>query len=186
VRAAEVAEQVPIGLDPFTLRAVAEQVREAFDRQMASDGRWAYAVDGGGLRIDYHDANDLPTALAPLLGFCSADDPAWRATMAFAFSEANPGFVTGEPGGLGSAHTPGPWPLGEIQAWIHARITGDEASAESSLARLVAWAFADGMLPEAVALSGPIRHWFAWPGTALAALVLLDARGELSDRLRAR
>jgi uncharacterized protein len=186
MRAAELAEQVPIGLDPSALRAVAEQVREAFDRHIVADGRWAYAVDGGGLRIDYHDANDLPTALAPLLGFCGADDPAWRATMAFAFSEANPGFVPGESGGLGSAHTPGPWPLGEIQAWIHARIIGDEASAGRSLARLVAWSFADGMLPEALASSGPIRHWFAWPGAALAGLVMLDARDELAERLGAR
>jgi hypothetical protein len=46
------------------------------------------------------------------------------------------------------------------------------------------------MLPEAYSATGPmerIRHWFAWPGAALAALRLLDAdpRGDGLQRLRA-
>jgi hypothetical protein len=186
VRAAEVAEQVPIGLDPAALHAVAEQIRASFDRHIVANGRWAYAVDGGGVRIDYHDANDLPTAMAPMLGFCGADDPAWRATMAFAFSPANPAFVSGDRGGLGSGHTPGPWPLGEVQAWIYARSVRDDQAAARAVARLVESAFPDGMLAEALAPGGPVRHWFAWPGAGLAALALLDARGELAGRLAAR
>jgi hypothetical protein len=44
------------------------------------------------------------------------------------------------------------------------------------------------MLPEAYSTTlDPdvrIRHWFAWPGAAFSALVLLDARGALEGRFR--
>jgi meiotically up-regulated gene 157 (Mug157) protein len=143
--------------------------------------RWAYAVDGRGLVVDYHDANDLPTALAPIWGFCAADDPGWHGTMAFAFSVANPGFVDGPDGGLGSRHTPGAWPLGHIQAWLVGRAMGDEAATRAAIGRLQRAAFADGMLPEARAIddgeSIAIRHWFAWPGAAFGAFWRLDRRG---------
>jgi hypothetical protein len=40
------------------------------------------------------------------------------------------------------------------------------------------------MLPEVYAEGRErIRHWFAWPGAALAALRLLDATGTLDTRL---
>lgn len=61
---------------------------------MGSDP-WPYAVDLSGCRVAYHDANDLPTALAPLWGFCRSDDPGWGATMAFAFSPQNPAWADG-------------------------------------------------------------------------------------------
>jgi uncharacterized protein len=54
------------------------------------------------------------TALAPLLGFCGADDPIWRATMRFAFSDRNSAYCPGRFGGLGSRHTPGTWTLGDV------------------------------------------------------------------------
>jgi hypothetical protein len=45
------------------------------------------------------------------------------------------------------------------------------------------------MLPEAYGADGPddfrVRHWFAWPGAAIAALLILDARGEIEPFLRA-
>ena len=177
-----------IGLPAERLRSMAGRVREAFERHLVVGGRWAYAVDGRGGRVDYHDANDLPTALAPAWGFCRADDPVWLRTTAFAFSTANPGFIDGPDGGLGSLHTPGVWALGLIQAWLIGRLTGDEGAAGQALERLERAAFADAMLPEAFLLVGDehvrIRHWFAWPGAALAALWLLDRGGRLG-RLRA-
>jgi hypothetical protein len=58
-----------------------------------------------------------------------------------------------------------------------------------ALARLDEVAFADGMLPEAYSPSRlqdwRVRHWFAWPGAALAALRLLDRDGRLESRLSA-
>src|SRR5450759_4986017 len=53
--------------------------------------------------------------------------------------------------------------------------------------RLEDAAFADGMLPETYRPDGGrIRHWFAWPGAALAALTLLDRDARLDERLSAR
>ena len=188
-RLAEMADTGMLAMDGPALHAVCASVRSAFDARMASgDGPWAYAVDTEGRRVDYHDANDLPVALAPLLGFCAADDSGWRATMRFAFSPRNPAWFDGPRPGLGSLHTRRPWPLGDIQAWIVGHLTGDPAASANALERLRLAAFADGMLPEARSTGdgARIRHWFAWPGAALAALRLLDEAGRLRERLSAR
>ena len=106
-RAGEMVTQGVLRLDPTTFTAAADAVREAFTGHFATGGGpWPYAVDALGTTVRYHDANDLPVALAPLWGFCAPDDPGWAATMAFAFSSANPAFVSGRLSGLGSAHTP--------------------------------------------------------------------------------
>jgi uncharacterized protein len=187
-RLAEMAEAVPIGLEAADLRRRAEAVRAAFDTFRSADGGpWAYAVGSDGQRVRYHDANDLPIALAPAWGFCAPDDRGWLATRDFAFSPRNPGWFAGRRSGLGSVHTPGPWPLGDVQAWIVARSVGDRGAADDALARLREAAFEDGMLPEAYPTEGeePIRHWFAWPGAVLAALRILDTNGRLEPMLRA-
>lgn len=186
-RMAEMARAGALALKEGDLRAVAERTHAAFGRSLIGSGRWAYAGNGAGRQVEYHDANDLPTALAPLWGFCPADDPAWRATMDWAFSPANPGYVAGDQGGLGSRHTPGAWTLGDVQQWIVARTVGGEEAGRMALERLRAAAFDDGMLPEAYSAGGPdirIRHWFAWPGAAIGAFLVLDARGELESVLR--
>ena len=190
-RLAELAESGAGALDAAALRGTAAAVRDTFaSRLAASPGPWPYAVDARGHGVAYHDANDLPVALAPLWGFCDPDDAGWRATMAFAFSDANPAWSPGARRGLGSSHTPGAWTLGDVQAWIRARATGDRGAMTASLERLGEVAFGDGMLPEAYAADGRtdghVRHWFAWPGAALAALLLLDRRGLLEERLSAR
>lgn len=158
---------------------LAPRLRAAFTVDGPGDPHWVYAIDGQGGVSRYHDANDLPTAVAPLWGFCPPDDPQWRATMAFAFSSANPGYVSGRRGGLGSRHTPGTWPLGDVQEWVAASLAGAPARAERALRRLVAAATPDGMLPEAYDpdVGRPlVRHWFAWPGAALGALWLAGGR----------
>jgi len=157
---------------------VADTIRRATRRHFAAEGpfgaQWAYEVDGNGEARLYHDANDVPTALAPLWGFCDASDRRWAATMRFAFSTHNLGYCPGPFGGLGSLHTPGTWPLGDIQEWVAASLLGDEEESERALARLVAVASEDGMLPEAYdPQTGKwrARHWFAWPGALLGALL---------------
>ena len=168
-----------LAVDPATFATAAQATRSAFAAAFERGDRpWPYAVDRDGVGEAYHDANDLPVAMAPAWGFCAADDPGWRATMDFAFSPANPGWVAGTRAGLGSAHTPGVWTLGDLQAWIHARATGDEPAVREAIARLRASALADGMLPEACDPDDgtPIRLWFAWPGAAFAALSLADRR----------
>jgi hypothetical protein len=173
------------GADAAAVAAtLALRLRAAFTVNGPGDPSWAYAIDGRGGASRYHDANDLPTALAPLWGFCPADDPQWRATMAFAFSPANPAHVSGRRGGLGSRHTPGTWPLGDLQEWVASSLTGDSSHAERALRRLVDAATPDGMLPEAYDsdVGRPlVRHWFAWPGAALGALWLAGGRGDFDS-----
>jgi len=156
---------------------IADHIRAAINHhfivQRDADQLFAYAVDGrGGFHL-YHDANDIPLVLAPIWGFCPADDPIWLNTLAFAFSDANPGgFYTGH---LGSVHTRAPWPLGDIQAAIVARIQHDAAREQQILTHLDSIAQWDGALPEAYdASTGAIvsRTWFAWPNAALACLQL--------------
>lgn len=158
-----------------------EALRRLILDRFTHDGRFAYAV-GRGVR-HYHDANDLPTVLAPLWGFCAADDPVWRATVAFAWSGDNDGHFAGPLGGLGSLHTPHPWPLGDLQRLIVARATRDadlERDAWTRLRGVETW---DGLLPEAYhERDGSVvsRHWFAWPVALRASL----AAGRVGGRPR--
>jgi meiotically up-regulated gene 157 (Mug157) protein len=166
-------------LDRAELADRASRVREATHRGFVSSGphghQWAYEANGRGATRLYADANDVPTAFAAAWGFCRADDPVWRATMRFAFGEANPAYRAGPWGGLGSFHTPGTWPLGDAQEWIVASATGDTEAAELAVGRLVAVASEDGLLPEAYdpeTGAWTARHWFAWPAALVGTLAL--------------
>src|SRR5437868_54449 len=146
----------------------ADAVRDATLLHFTDAARFAYAVSGP--RADgarhYHDANDFPTVFAPGWGFCSAKDPRWRATIDFAWSEANEGYFSGPVGGLGSVHTPDPWPLGDLQEIVVARVLGDPERERRARDRLDLVQMWDGMLPEAYDEgTGAVasRHWFAWP-----------------------
>jgi meiotically up-regulated gene 157 (Mug157) protein len=152
--------------------AMAAQLRGDVDRVFIAEYKgqrmYAYAADARGNFRFYHDANDLPLALAPAWGFVAADDPIWGATIQFAFSSDNSeGFYDGR---LGSVHTPAPWPLGDIQQLIVARAIGDTELERLIQTRLRSTAQWDGALPEAYeAVTGRLvsRHWFAWPNAAL-------------------
>lgn len=156
----------------------ANEVHEATRSGFTDEGRFAYAVHGaqGDGARHYHDANDLPTVFAPAWGFCGADDPVWRATIEFAWSAANEGYFAGSLGGLGSLHTRHPWPLGDLQDVVIARVVGDGARERRAFERLDRVETWDGLLPEAYdETTGAVasRHWFAWPA-ALRALIVLD------------
>jgi uncharacterized protein len=182
-RLAEAARAM--GLPRGGFAAQAARSRAALREHLVVGGplgrQWAYAGDGQGGHELMVDANDLPLPLAPLWGFCRASDRAWRATMRFATHPANPAFVPGRLGGVGSRHTPGTWTLGDIGRWVAAGVTGDREASDAALARLVTVALDDGMLPEAYDPEGSgraVRHWFAWPGAALGALVLEHAQAD--------
>jgi hypothetical protein len=175
------------GLHPQAADDVAglpERIAERFATDGPFGPQWAYAIDGHRRAHLYQDANDIPTALAPRWGLCPADDPVWRATMAYAWSADNPGFVPGTRGGLGSRHTPGStWPLGDLQEWVVASLAGDQRRVAQVLDRLIGAATPDGLLPEAYDPADQrvtARHWFAWPAAALGALYLCG--GTLADK----
>jgi hypothetical protein len=151
---------------------MAEQIRREIDRAFIAqhEGQqiYAYATNGAGKHHFYHDANDLPLALAPCWHFVSADDPVWRATMDFAFSDKNVGGYYD--GRLGSVHTQAAWSLGDIQELIIARATEDEEREQRAIEHLRRAAQWDGALPEAYnPATGEVvsRHWFAWPNATL-------------------
>lgn len=160
------------------LGLASDPVRGRFTVDGPFGRQWAYEIDGRGAHRFYHDANDLPTALAPLVGFCAPCDPTWCTTMRFAFSHHNAAYRPGAYGGLGSLHTPGTWTLGDVQEWVVASVLGDAPRATRALERLLAVAGDGGLLPEAYdARTGraPIRRWFAWPGASLGWLLLRHA-----------
>ncbi|MCI0710184.1 MAG: glycoside hydrolase family 125 protein [Chloroflexi bacterium] len=134
---------------------------------------FAYAVDGLGNASFYHDANDVPLAMAPVWGFTTTDDPVWLATIDFAFSPANEGGYYGD-GFLGSVHTRAPWALGDCQRLLIGRLLGDremETQARDHLQRAAQW---DGALSEgydASTFDVVSRHWFAWPNALYAGLI---------------
>jgi hypothetical protein len=130
---------------------------------------YAYATDGNGQHHFYHDANDIPLVLMPAWGFCMVDDELWKATIAFAFSDANRGGFYAP--ALGSVHTAAPWSLGDVQEWILTRLTGDTDHEQVVLRRMQGAAQWDGSLPEAYdADTGAVvsRNWFLWPSVAYA------------------
>lgn len=152
--------------------ALRREIDVSFIAMHAGQRLYAYASDGAGQYHLYHDANDTPLALMPAWGFCEADNPVWRATADFAFSEANDGGFYG--GRLGSVHTRAAWPLGDGQEWLIAQATGDDPRRERAEGHLNQAARWDGALPEACdPISGETisRHWFAWPNALVAALI---------------
>jgi hypothetical protein len=179
-RLASLADRLGLARPP--LAELAARTRAAVDSHFLVQGphgqQWASSVDGHGGSELYLDATDLPVALAPLWGFCKSGAPPWRATLRFGLGPANPAWVEGAAGGLGSRHTPGTWTLGDILAWLAFGLMGERDASDAALSRLVAAAFTDGMLPEAYDPEGSgsaVRHWFAWPAAILGWLVLEHA-----------
>lgn len=138
------------------------------------DGRqiFAYLTDLHGRYQFYHDANDLPTILTPLWGFCEKTDPRWLETLRFAFTPENEGgYYSGRYEGLGFVHTPHKWPLGDGQELLFAWLTEDDELRQRVLNKLRETCTWDGMFNEAVDENTGVvlsRHWFSWPGAFIA------------------
>lgn len=140
---------------------------------------FAYLTDGGHNQVFYLDANDIATLYAPSWGFISsqAELQLWMNTMRFGLSTRNEGYYgPGEPfGGLGSVHTPAPWPLGYFQEYIFAKMRHDTQAEASASKRIMGSAQWDGSFPEAVsAQTGECtsKAWFSWPGAMIASAFL--------------
>lgn len=167
---------------PSQLQTMAGQIKQDLYRHMVARPPqqglpvFTYLTDLQGHYQFYHDANDWPTILAPAWGFCHQTDLAWLDTIDFAFSPANlRGYYPGALGGLGSVHSPHPWPLGLIQELYLARLLRNRRRFRDTwakLAKVVCW---DGNFPEAIdEKSGQVasRHWFGWPGAMLTTVLL--------------
>lgn len=168
---------------PFTTHDFAtwaENVHQAsltaFRTEREGETVFAYVTNLHGHSQLYYDANDLPTVYAPLWGFCDPRDKVWKQTLQFALSTDNRGgFYTGIFGGLGSIHTPHPWPLGDVQELLYAQVIGDQERWQrvwQKLMQIVQW---DGLFSEAInEETGQVesRHWFSWPGASLSTILI--------------
>ncbi|WP_313639093.1 glycoside hydrolase family 125 protein [Paenibacillus sp.] len=139
---------------------------------------FAYLTDLKGNFQNYHDANDLPAVYAPIWGFCSKEDVKWIHTMEFGFSEENiGGFYTGTYSGLGSVHTPHPWPLGYAQELLFSEVMKDSIRHDKVFQKLMEIVQWDGLYSEAInEETGGVqsRHWFSWPGAYISTLFCRD------------
>jgi meiotically up-regulated gene 157 (Mug157) protein len=175
----------PRGLRVRDLEDHAKQLRLAVfnhfvvPRPADDEQFFAYLCDGKGNRRLYHDANDLPTLLAVKWGFVelAPEINIWKNTMGFGFSSANEkGYFGGGPfAGLGSVHTPNPWPLGYFQEFMYAHMMGDKGAQEDASRRIQNAMSFDGTFPEAVdAETGTItsKAWFSWPGCMIASALI--------------
>ena len=139
----------------------------------------------------YHDANDLPFALAPLWEFIDAEDEIFRNTVEFAFSNENRGYYDGGFGGLGSDHAKGHWPLGDSQllaialAMVKKRDKTGKKLWQNTLKTLQSIVMNDGLFSESVyPETGKVftRYWFAWPGATISWLYLMSAVDKIKKK----
>ncbi|HZP51418.1 glycoside hydrolase family 125 protein [Actinocrinis sp.] len=137
--------------------------------------RWAYEVDGRGGVLEMDDAN-IPSLLAlPLIGYCRADDPVYRATRAFVLSERNPYFYRGSAAsGVGSPHTPRRhvWPIAIATAGLTSTEPADKRAAIDTL---LATHVGTTRIHESFHVDRPTswtRGWFSWAEAMFSELVL--------------
>ena len=171
--------------DASRLHSLAENVRLATLRSFvtiepyAKQPIFAYLTNGDGQHTLYHDANDIPTLLAPVWNFVHSTHELklWSNTMQFGLSSQNgKGYCTGKPfGGLGSVHTPGPWPLGYFQEFLFAQMTENLVAEKDAWRRIRAAMLWDGLFSEAVdyrTAECTSRAWFSWPGSMIGSALL--------------
>lgn len=186
-RIAETIERVHCQgqLEASGLKRCAEEVRSATLLHFAAtnpdtkEQMWAYLVSGAGDYKFYHDANDVPTLYAPVWGFAKNQDEIrlWYNTMRFGICAQNSeGYAAGEAfGGLGSVHTPGPWPLGYFQELSFARMTKDTTAEVGAWRKLQAAMSWDGLFSEAVdhcTAKCTSKAWFSWPGSMVGSAIV--------------
>jgi hypothetical protein len=155
--------------------------------QMVNDSTgksmFAYLTDGAGNTTAYHDANDIPTLFVPEWNFAKSkrELELWKNTMDFGLSPLNEkGYFVGEPfGGLGSVHTPGPWPLGYFQEFVYAQLTNNAVAEEDAWRRITGAMLWDGLFSEAVdyrTAECTSKAWFSWPGSMIGSAIIHSNR----------
>ena len=161
-------------------RALADEVAAALEQYAVVEhpvyGRiWAYEVDGFGNAYLMDDAN-VPSLLSlAYLGCCDADDPVYRNTRRFVWSEDNPYFRRGRAGeGIGGPHigTQAVWPMSIM---MRAFTATDDEEIRWCIRTLLDTDAGKGFMHESFHRDNAAdytRDWFAWQNTLFGELIV--------------
>lgn len=144
---------------------------------------YAFEVDGFGNAHMMDDSNAPSLLSLPYLTDVSVDDPVYRNTRRFVWSNSNPYFFSGEAGeGIGGPHVGYDmvWPMSII---MKAMTSDDEEEIATAVAMLMATDAGTNFIHESFHKDDPskfTRDWFAWQNTLFGELILkLIADGRL-------
>lgn len=136
---------------------------------------YAYEVDGFGNQLLMDDAN-VPSLLAmAYLGDVPADDPVYRNTRNFVWSEDNPYFFKGKAGeGIGGPHVgyDMPWPMSIM---MKAFTATDDAEIKQCIEMLMTTDAGTGFMHESFNKDDATKYtrdWFAWQNTLFGELII--------------
>ena len=136
---------------------------------------YAFEVDGFGNQLLMDDAN-VPSLLAlPYLGDVDIDDPVYRNTRRFVWSEDNPYFFKGKAGeGIGGPHIGYDmiWPMSIMMKAFTSR---DDDEIRYCIKMLMATDAGTGFMHESFHKDDPenfTRAWFAWQNTLFGELII--------------
>lgn len=136
---------------------------------------YAYETDGYGNYNLMDDAN-VPSLLSlPYLGYCTPDDPLYRATRAFILSDDNPYFFRGALAeGIGSPHTAHGY-VWHIGITMQGLTSTDSAEQARLIDMLIATTAGTNFMHESFDPNAPenySRSWFAWANSLFAEFIL--------------
>jgi meiotically up-regulated gene 157 (Mug157) protein len=136
---------------------------------------WAYEVDGYGNSLMMDDANAPGLLSLAYLGCCEIDDPLYRRTRAFAWSDANPWFFRGRVAeGIGGPHVGREyvWPMSIL---MRAFTSVDDNEILQCLRWLRDTTAGTGFMHESFHCDDAAdftRSWFAWANTLFGELLV--------------
>lgn len=161
--------------------ALAAEVKSALERHAAlvnpatNRRQWAFEVDGFGSAIFMDDAN-VPSLIAiPYFTDIPKDDPIYRATREFVWSENNPYFHKGKAlTGIGGPHCGADtiWPMSLI---LRALTSDNDDEIRESIEMIVHSDADTGFIHESVNRDNAkrfSRKWFAWANTLFGELIV--------------
>ena len=161
-------------------RALADEVEAALKQYATFEHPefgtiYAFEVDGFGNKYLMDDSNAPSLLSMAYLGDVDADDPIYRNTRRFVWSEANPYFFKGTAGeGIGGPH------IGYDMAWpmsimMKAFTSQDDAEIKECVEMLLTTDADTGFMHESFNVNDPTdftREWFAWQNTLFGELIL--------------
>ncbi|EJX05608.1 Uncharacterized conserved protein UCP028846 [gut metagenome] len=136
---------------------------------------YAYEVDGFGNSLCMDDANVPSLLAAAYLGYCDINDPLYRNTREFVWSEYNPYFFKGKAGeGIGGPHIGFDyvWPMSIIMKGL---TTDDPREIRECLLQLRNTDGGTGFMHESFHVDDATkftRKWFAWANTLFGELIV--------------